>query len=97
MSMLNKRLFHIRHSLVTHYQSFLLSYLISYSKSYLLTPWSRVLLEKLTVNFAASQEILRIYETRKFLTVPTKDNKSYLPHLDVHNRSSQTYVEQESI
>jgi hypothetical protein len=24
--------------------------------SYLLTPWSRVLLEKLTVNFAASQE-----------------------------------------
>jgi hypothetical protein len=38
---------------------------------YLLTPWSRVLLEKLTVNFAASQEILRIYGTRKFLTVPT--------------------------
>jgi hypothetical protein len=38
----------------------------------LLTPWSRVLLEKLTVNFAASQEILRIYGTRKFLTVPTK-------------------------
>jgi hypothetical protein len=38
---------------------------------YLLTPWSRVLLEKLTVNFAASQEIPRIYGTRKFLTVPT--------------------------
>jgi hypothetical protein len=38
---------------------------------YLLTPWSRVLLEKLTVNFAANQEILRIYGTRKFLTVPT--------------------------
>jgi hypothetical protein len=37
----------------------------------LLTPWSRVLLEKLTVNFAASQEIPRIYGTRKFLTVPT--------------------------
>jgi hypothetical protein len=36
----------------------------------LLTPWSRVLLEKLTVNFAASQEIPRIYETRNFLTVP---------------------------
>jgi hypothetical protein len=31
---------------------------------YLLTPWSRVLLEKLTVNFAASQEIPRIYGTR---------------------------------
>jgi hypothetical protein len=39
--------------------------------TYLLTPWSRVL-EKLTVNFAASQEIPRIYETRKFLTVPTR-------------------------
>jgi hypothetical protein len=39
--------------------------------TYLLTPWSKVLLEKLTVNFAASQEIYRIYETRKFLTVPT--------------------------
>jgi hypothetical protein len=39
--------------------------------AYLLTPWSRVLLDKLTVNFAASQEILRIYGTRKFLTVPT--------------------------
>jgi hypothetical protein len=39
--------------------------------TYLLTPWSRVLLEKLTVNFAVSQEIPRIYGTRKFLTVPT--------------------------
>jgi hypothetical protein len=39
--------------------------------SYLLTPWSRVLLEKLTVDFAASQEIPRIYGTRKSLTVPT--------------------------
>jgi hypothetical protein len=39
--------------------------------TYLLTPCSRVLLEKLTVNFAASQEIPRIYGNRKFLTVPT--------------------------
>jgi hypothetical protein len=39
--------------------------------SYLVTPWNRVLLEKLTVNFAASQEIPRIYGTRNFLTVPT--------------------------
>jgi hypothetical protein len=38
----------------------------------LLTPWSRVLLEKLTVNFAASQEIPRIYGTRKFLTVSAR-------------------------
>jgi hypothetical protein len=38
---------------------------------HLSTPWSRFLLEKLTVNFAASQGIPRIYGTRKFLTVPT--------------------------
>jgi hypothetical protein len=37
--------------------------------TYLLTPWSRVLLEKLTGS-AASQEILRIFGTRRFLTVP---------------------------
>jgi hypothetical protein len=35
--------------------------------TYLLTPWSRDLLEKLTGNIAASQEIPRIYGTRKFL------------------------------
>jgi hypothetical protein len=39
--------------------------------TYYTTPWSRVLLGKLTVNFAASQEIPRIYGTRRFLTVPT--------------------------
>jgi hypothetical protein len=44
---------------------------LPYNKTNLLTPWRRVLLEKLTVNFAASQEIPRIYGTRKFLTVPT--------------------------
>jgi hypothetical protein len=36
----------------------------------LLTPWSRVLLEKLT-GFAASQEIPRIYGNQKFITVFT--------------------------
>jgi hypothetical protein len=36
----------------------------------LLTPWSRVLLEKLT-GFEASQEIPHIYGTRKFITVLT--------------------------
>jgi hypothetical protein len=45
-----------------------LKYVVS---TYLLTPWSRVLPDKLTVNFASSQEIPRIYGTRKFLTVPT--------------------------
>ena len=38
-------------------------------KNDLLTPWSRVLLEKLTGS-AASQEIPRIFGTRMFLTVP---------------------------
>jgi hypothetical protein len=36
---------------------------------YLLTPWSRVLLEKLTVNFTASQEIPRIYGTWVILNI----------------------------
>ena len=38
--------------------------------TYLLTPWSRVLLEKLTGS-AASQEIPRIFGTQRFITVPT--------------------------
>ena len=38
--------------------------------TYLLTPWSRVLFEKLTGS-AASQEIPRIFGTRRFLTVLT--------------------------
>ena len=38
--------------------------------TYLLTPWSRVLLEKLTGS-ASSQEIPRIFGTRRFITVPT--------------------------
>jgi hypothetical protein len=42
----------------------------TYSLTYLLTPWSRVLLEKLT-GFAANQQIPRIYWTRKFITVLT--------------------------
>jgi hypothetical protein len=43
---------------------------IRVSYTYLLTPWRRVLLEKLT-GFAASQQIPRIYGTRKFITVLT--------------------------
>ena len=38
--------------------------------TYLLTPWSRILLEKLTRS-AASQEIHRIFGTRKYITVLT--------------------------
>jgi hypothetical protein len=38
--------------------------------TWILTPWSRVLLEKLTGS-AASQEIPRIYGTRKFITILT--------------------------
>ena len=48
--------------------------------TYLLTPWGRVLLEKLTGS-AASQEILRIFGTRKFLTVPTSARHLSLPIL----------------
>jgi hypothetical protein len=43
---------------------------MTYLHTYLLTPWSRVLLEKLT-GFADSQEIPRIYGTRNFITVFT--------------------------
>ena len=39
-------------------------------QTYLLTPWSRVLLEKLTGS-AASQEITRIFGTRRFITAFT--------------------------
>ena len=43
----------------------------------LLTPWSRVLLEKLTGS-AASQEIPRIFGTRRFLTVLTNNIYIYI-------------------
>jgi hypothetical protein len=46
--------------------------------AHLLTPRSRVLFEKLT-GFAASQEIPRIYGTRKFITVLTSAR-----HLHAH-------------
>ena len=46
------------------------SYLCFNCPPYLLTRWSRLLLEKLTGS-AASQEIPRIFGTRRFLTVPT--------------------------
>ena len=42
----------------------------TYLLTYLLTPWSRDHLEKLTGS-AASQEIPRIFGTRKFITVLT--------------------------
>jgi hypothetical protein len=38
--------------------------------TYLLTPWSRVLLEKLTVNVAASQEIPPFMELESFSPYP---------------------------
>ena len=41
-----------------------------YLLTHLLTPWRRVLLEKLTGS-ASSQEIPRLFGTRRFLTVPT--------------------------
>jgi len=44
--------------------------ILTYLLTYLLTPWSRVLLEKLTGS-EASQEIPRIFGTRMFITVLT--------------------------
>ena len=43
---------------------------VTINTTYLLTPWSRVLLEKLTGS-ATSQEIPRVFGTRKFITVLT--------------------------
>ena len=43
---------------------------LTYLLTYLLSPWNRVLLEKLT-GFAANQEIPRILWIRKFITVLT--------------------------
>ena len=50
---------------------------ISNTFTYLLTPWSRVLLEKLTGS-AASQEIPRIFGTRRFITVLTSARHLFL-------------------
>ena len=49
---------------------FRLSAYCDYVLTYLLTPQSRVLFEKLT-GFAANQEIPAFYGTRKFITVLT--------------------------
>jgi hypothetical protein len=46
---------------------------IDLRRNYLLTPWSRVPLEKLT-GFAASQEIPRLFGTQKFFTAFTRRN-----------------------
>ena len=48
----------------------LLTYLRTNLLTNLLTPWSRVLLQKLTGS-AVSQEIPRIFGTQRFLTAPT--------------------------
>jgi hypothetical protein len=57
--------------LLTYLLAHLLTCSLTYLLTYLLTySWSRVLLEKLT-DFAASQEIHRIYGIRKFITVLT--------------------------
>ena len=53
-----------------YYCYYLLTFLLTYLLTYLLTPWSRVLLEKITGS-VVSQEIPRIFGTRKFLTLLT--------------------------
>jgi hypothetical protein len=54
------------------------------SVCYLLTPWSRVLLEKLTGS-AASQEIPRIFGTRRFLTYSQVPATCPYPEPTPHN------------
>jgi len=50
---------------------------VEFNLTYLLTPGSRVFLEKLT-DSAASQEIPRIFGTRRFITVLTSARHLYL-------------------
>ena len=52
-------------------------HLLTHLLTYLLTPWSRVLLEKLSGS-AASQEIPRIFGTRRFITVLTSARHLHL-------------------
>ena len=59
-----------RGTFLTLFYIYIYIYIYIYPHAYLLTPWSRVLLEKLTGS-AASQEIPRIFGTRRFLTVLT--------------------------
>ena len=58
----------------THFRNFIYhkhaKHTLTYLLTYLLAPWSRVLLEKLT-GYAASQEIPWIFGTQKFITVFT--------------------------
>jgi hypothetical protein len=49
--------------------TYLLTYLLIYLLTYLLTPWRRAPFEKLPGS-VASQEIPRIFGTRRFHTVP---------------------------
>ena len=52
---------------------------VSSNNTYLLTPWSRVLLEKLTGS-AVSQEIPLFFETRKFITATYSEPTLSSPH-----------------
>ena len=58
---------------------------------YLLIPWSRVLLEKLTGS-AASQEIPRTFGTRRFLTVLTSARHLSLPWANYWRNISTIYT-----
>jgi hypothetical protein len=52
-------------------QSFLL-YLLTYSLTYSITPWSRVILDKLT-SFQLAKKFPTLYRTRRFITAFTCD------------------------
>ena len=61
---------YIKTNIHTYIHTYTHTYIYIYIHTYILTPWSRVLLEKLSGS-AASQEITRLFGTRRFLTVPT--------------------------
>ena len=67
---LHKKFCTLRRSIFNRSSSFKNTVTLLCKFTYLLTPWSRTLLEKLT-GFAASQEIPRIFGTRRFITILT--------------------------
>ena len=56
--------------LLTYLLTYLPTYLHTYLLSYFLTPWSRVLVEKLT-RFQLVKKFPAFYRTRRFITTST--------------------------
>jgi len=61
---------HLLSYLLTYLLIYLFTYLLTHSLTHSLTPWSRVLLEKLT-DFQPVKKFLSFYGTRRFITAFT--------------------------